>query len=192
MNIMVAISKSSARLGKFLTIREVANELARRLTRIFLLDEFGRRPVFNDYERRLPIRIFEIIFFYTSTFMATTAAELAHRTKPAGPVWLPISLSRIKGSSAMNATIARVDDRQDGPIFGTLAQMTGTMFINWRSKTARPEHITTIGAALNTGLPIVLFPEGTSSDALPFCHFEVPAAINHHFPDGYHSCGNRL
>jgi hypothetical protein len=35
------------RSGKFLTIREVANELARRLTRIFLRDESGRRPVFN-------------------------------------------------------------------------------------------------------------------------------------------------
>ena len=34
--------------GKLLTIGEVANELARRLTRIFLKDESGRRPVFND------------------------------------------------------------------------------------------------------------------------------------------------
>jgi hypothetical protein len=31
-----------------LTIREVANELARRLTQIFLKDESGRRPIFND------------------------------------------------------------------------------------------------------------------------------------------------
>ena len=35
----------------YLTIREVANELARRLTRIFLRDESGRRPVFNHSER---------------------------------------------------------------------------------------------------------------------------------------------
>jgi hypothetical protein len=34
--------------GKYLTIREVANELARRLTRIFLKDESARRPVFNN------------------------------------------------------------------------------------------------------------------------------------------------
>ena len=31
--------------GKYLTINEVANELAARLSRIFLRDEFGRRPV---------------------------------------------------------------------------------------------------------------------------------------------------
>ena len=34
-----------------MTIREVANELARRLTRIFLKDESGRRPVFNNSEK---------------------------------------------------------------------------------------------------------------------------------------------
>jgi hypothetical protein len=37
--------------GKFLTIDEVANELGRRLTRIFLRDENGKRPVFNYSEK---------------------------------------------------------------------------------------------------------------------------------------------
>jgi hypothetical protein len=37
--------------GQFLTIREVANELGRRLTRIFLKDESGRRPVFNNCQK---------------------------------------------------------------------------------------------------------------------------------------------
>lgn len=37
--------------GKYLTIREVANELARRLTRIFFKDESNRRPVFNHCEK---------------------------------------------------------------------------------------------------------------------------------------------
>ena len=37
--------------GKYLTIREVANELARRLTRIFFKDESDRRPVFNHCEK---------------------------------------------------------------------------------------------------------------------------------------------
>src|SRR4029077_5376520 len=37
--------------GKYLTSREVANELARRLTRIFLKDESARRPVFNNCEK---------------------------------------------------------------------------------------------------------------------------------------------
>jgi hypothetical protein len=34
-----------------LSIDEVANELAQRLTRIFLMDDTGRRPVFNHDEK---------------------------------------------------------------------------------------------------------------------------------------------
>jgi hypothetical protein len=37
--------------GKFLTINEIANELTRRLTRIFLRDEKSKRPVFNYNEK---------------------------------------------------------------------------------------------------------------------------------------------
>jgi mannosylglycerate hydrolase MGH1-like protein/glycosyl hydrolase family 63 len=37
--------------GNFVTINDVANELSRRLTRIFLPDERGRRPVFHQYEK---------------------------------------------------------------------------------------------------------------------------------------------
>ena len=36
---------------KYLNIDEIANELARRLSRIFLKDPSGRRPVFNHYEK---------------------------------------------------------------------------------------------------------------------------------------------
>ncbi|MFQ5772347.1 MAG: glucosidase, partial [bacterium] len=37
--------------GNFVTIEAVAEELSRRLCRIFLLDENGRRPVFGDNEK---------------------------------------------------------------------------------------------------------------------------------------------
>jgi len=33
--------------GRFLSIREIADELAARLTRLFLADADGRRPVYN-------------------------------------------------------------------------------------------------------------------------------------------------
>src|ERR1700732_1777926 len=36
-----------SRSGTFVTLNEVANELARRLTTIFLTDESGRRPVYG-------------------------------------------------------------------------------------------------------------------------------------------------
>ena len=34
--------------GRFLTVEQVAEELARRLARLFLRDEHGRRPAFGD------------------------------------------------------------------------------------------------------------------------------------------------
>ena len=36
--------------GKLMNLNEVAKELGRRLTRIFLLDVNGKRPVFGDHE----------------------------------------------------------------------------------------------------------------------------------------------
>jgi hypothetical protein len=37
--------------GAYLTINEIADELSRRLTRIFLKDENGKRPVYNHNQR---------------------------------------------------------------------------------------------------------------------------------------------
>ncbi|MEA3410762.1 MAG: glucosidase [Pseudomonadota bacterium] len=37
--------------GKFLSIDEVAGEIGRRLCRLFLRDEHGKRPVFGEYEK---------------------------------------------------------------------------------------------------------------------------------------------
>jgi hypothetical protein len=41
-----------ARSGRFITIREVADELALRLSRLFLRNESGERPVFGDCKKR--------------------------------------------------------------------------------------------------------------------------------------------
>jgi hypothetical protein len=40
------------RSGKYITIREVADELTRRLSRLFLRNEAGQRPVFGDCAKR--------------------------------------------------------------------------------------------------------------------------------------------
>lgn len=37
--------------GKYLTLNEIADEISKRLSSLFLLDENGRRPVFGHYER---------------------------------------------------------------------------------------------------------------------------------------------
>jgi hypothetical protein len=51
--------------GKYLTLWEVAAELSRRLTRIFLRDENGRRPVHGDAERYVSNPNWnELVLFY--------------------------------------------------------------------------------------------------------------------------------
>ena len=72
--------------ASMMTLWEVAAELSRRLSRIFLRDDDGRRPVFGDVEqfqndphwRDLHPRS-------TSTSTATTARASAPATRPAGP-----------------------------------------------------------------------------------------------------------
>ncbi len=50
---MATTSRSNAPTGsgRFLTIDEIAQELSRRLARIFLRDENGRRSVFGDNDK---------------------------------------------------------------------------------------------------------------------------------------------
>jgi len=66
------------------------------------------------------------------------------------------------------------------PVFGLLARMAGTVFVDRGSRTAVPEHLTSVASTLKAGLPVVLFPEGTSSDGssvLPFRSSLLQAAI---------------
>jgi hypothetical protein len=51
--------------GRFMTIDDVANELATRLTRIFLKDEHGRRPVYGrDQRLQLDPNFRDNVLFY--------------------------------------------------------------------------------------------------------------------------------
>ena len=57
------------------------------------------------------------------------------------------------------------------PVLGFLAQLAGTLFVDRRRRTQVGEMNSQIEAALNSGVLVVLFPEGTSSDGktiLPF------------------------
>ena len=75
--------------GRHVTLDEAAAEIAGRLTRIFLRDPTGRRPVFGepglfqtDPHWRDPSR-------FMSTSTATTARAWAPATRPDGPPWSP-------------------------------------------------------------------------------------------------------
>jgi len=47
----ISLSSSPTGSGKMLTLWEVAGELSRRMTNIFLQDEKGRRPVYGNLEK---------------------------------------------------------------------------------------------------------------------------------------------
>ena len=73
--------------GKLINLFEVAREIANRLTRIFLRDEAGRRPVFGGAEKFSAIPNGAIICCSTNISTAITAPVSAPVTRPGGPGW---------------------------------------------------------------------------------------------------------
>lgn len=74
--------------GKLMNLFEVAREIANRLTRIFLRDESGRRPVYGGTEKfqRLT-RNGRTTSCSSSTSTVTMAPALVPVTKPDGQAW---------------------------------------------------------------------------------------------------------
>lgn len=76
----------------------------------------------------------------------------------------------VLGSLAPCVFVSRHDVR-DWPIFGLFARLSGTLFIDRRIKSEVGRVKEEMGAILDSGQVVVLFPEGTSSDGetlLPF------------------------
>lgn len=66
------------------------------------------------------------------------------------------------------------------PFFGLLATMAGTIFVDRERRTAVSGSLRSISRTLKAGLPVVIFPEGTSSDGsrvLPYRSTLLEAAI---------------
>ncbi len=86
-------------------------------------------------------------------------------------------------SSVCQAVFISKSEVRNWPIFGTLARMAGTIFVDRGRKTAVSKHLSSIASTLKTGIPVVLFPEGTSSDGstvLPFRSSLLQAAVISH------------
>ena len=85
--------------GNMLTLWEVAAELSRRLTRIFLRDDQGRRPAHGDVENSRPTLTGAIWCFSTSTSTGTLARDsgASHQT---GWTGLVTKLLQQSGESA--------------------------------------------------------------------------------------------
>jgi 1-acyl-sn-glycerol-3-phosphate acyltransferase len=83
-------------------------------------------------------------------------------------------------SSVCHGVFVSKSEVRSWPIFGTLARMGGTIFVTRGRKTAVAGHLISVANALEAGGPVVLFPEGTSSDGssvLPFQSSLLQAAI---------------
>jgi hypothetical protein len=68
--------------GQYLTIQQVAQELSRRLTRLFLRDETGRRPVFGNCEKQQTDPHFRDYILFYEYFHGDTGKGLgaSHQT----------------------------------------------------------------------------------------------------------------
>ena len=93
-----------------------------------------------------------------------------------------LSYLDIVALSALNPCIfvAKCEVRS-WPLFGWLARAGGTIFIERKHRAATMQDLAQIRAAIELGLPVVLFPEGTSSDGstvLPFKSSLLQAAVD--------------
>jgi 1-acyl-sn-glycerol-3-phosphate acyltransferase len=82
--------------------------------------------------------------------------------------------------SACPAAFVSKDEVRRWPFFGLLAKMAGTIFVERARRTAVSAPLKSIAHALKSGLPVVIFPEGTSSDGssvLPFRSSLLEAAL---------------
>jgi len=81
----VSVELQWAQVGRHHHVGDAAAEISRRLTRIFLRSEEGKRPVFGG-PRQIPNgpRMARSHFIFTNTFMATMELASAQVTRRAG------------------------------------------------------------------------------------------------------------
>ena len=79
--------------GKMMNLFEVSKEISDRLTRIFLRDEHGRRPVYGGTEKFQSDPHWRDHILFYEYFHGDNGAGLAPAIRPAGPGWWPSSSS---------------------------------------------------------------------------------------------------
>jgi 1-acyl-sn-glycerol-3-phosphate acyltransferase len=83
-------------------------------------------------------------------------------------------------SSLRSCVFVAKRDVRGWPLFGWLARAAGTIFVERNCRSATANEVKRISLAIESGLLVVLFPEGTSSDGatvLPFKSSLLQAAI---------------
>lgn len=82
--------------------------------------------------------------------------------------------------SVCPAVFVAKDDVRDWPVFGWLARNAGTIFVSRGNPAEVPVQLQAMEEPLRRGTPVVLFPEGTSSDGsgvLPFRSSLLESAV---------------
>lgn len=84
--------------------------------------------------------------------------------------------------SVIPAVFVAKSDVSDWPAIGLLCRLSGTIFVKRGRRSSVSESLPQIRKSLDAGLPVVIFPEGTSSDGstvLPFKTSLLEAGVNH-------------
>lgn len=87
--------------------------------------------------------------------------------------------------SVCPAIFVAKNDVKSWPIFGWLAALAGTLFVHRDSRLKTRDQVMGISSLIEEGHPLVLFPEGTSSDGmrvLPFRSSLLQAALSTESP----------
>ena len=119
--------------GKYMTLFEVAKELARRLSSIFLRDANGKRPVYGGAKKFQEDPHWKDYICFTSISTGTTAPASGPATKPDGPgssrgrsICLRVGaadwLQTSKGDLAARLTREQVAGKAAGALAGTPGQ----------------------------------------------------------------------
>ncbi|MGH8046746.1 MAG: lysophospholipid acyltransferase family protein, partial [Chthoniobacterales bacterium] len=84
--------------------------------------------------------------------------------------------------SAIPAIFVAKSEVNDWPVIGLLCRLSGTIFVERGRRTSVSESLPQIRKRLDAGLPVVIFPEGTSSagsTVLPFKTSLLEAGVHH-------------
>ena len=75
--------------GKFLPLTKSPRTISTRLTRLFVKDDTGQRPVLKNYPKLANDPHFKDYVLFHEYFHGDTGRGAAHRIRPAGPAWSP-------------------------------------------------------------------------------------------------------
>jgi len=89
--------------GKLMNLFEVSNEISDRLTRIFLRDDHGRRPVYGGTKKFQQDPHWRDYISFTNTFTAIMAPDWERVIKPVGPVSSPSMMRMFSSTTAERA-----------------------------------------------------------------------------------------